>query len=311
VTVLTTQTAGQVDATAAASLPRPGGGGLRPLRFIKRYIGIAPFFCYVGLFLIVPTIAVISAAFEDQHGNFTWSNLTAALHGEFIHSFEQSLELSAISAVIAAIFGTLIAVALSSTDSRLLRNIVTTGSGVFAMTGGVPLAFAFIATIGNFGILTTVLIDVLHWNLYDHGFKLYSMLGLIIVYQYFLVPLMALVMLPATEALRREWFEAASILGASRRQAWFRVAAPALAPAFISALMVLFVDAFAAYATAEVLTGGTIALVPLEIGSLVEGNVFAGQQNVGDALGLGMIIVVFIVAVIYALVQRRSARWQR
>jgi putative spermidine/putrescine transport system permease protein len=311
VTVLTTQTAGQVDATPAASLPRPGGGGLRPLRAIKKYVGLAPFLCYVTFFLIVPTIAVISAAFEGKTGNFTWSNLSAALHGEFVKSFEQSLELSAISAVIAAIIGTLVAIALSSSGSKLIRTVVTTGSGVFAMTGGLPLAFSFIATIGNFGIMTSVLIDVFHYNLYDHGFKLYSMLGLVIVYQYFLVPLMALVMLPATEALRREWFEAASILGASRRQAWLQVAAPALAPAFISALMVLFVDAFAAYATAEVLTGGTIALVPLEIGSLVEGNVFAGDQNVGDALGLGMILVVLVVAVFYAVIQRRTARWLR
>jgi putative spermidine/putrescine transport system permease protein len=191
-----------------------------------------------------------------------------------------------------------------------LKRIVTSTSAVFANTGGLPLAFAFIASLGNFGIVTKVLSD-LGWNPYDHGFSIYTLTGLVLVYSYFLIPLMVLVMLPAAEGLRREWFEAASILGAKRREVWRHVGVPVLGPAFLAAVMVLFTDAFAAYATAAALTSGSVPLVPIQIGTLIQGNVLAGEQNVGDALGLGMILVVAAAAVLYASLQRRASRWQR
>ncbi len=297
------QTAGSRASRARRRLPRSLGR-------VTRFVGLAPFLAYLALFLVVPSLSVVSSAFETVQGNFTWSNITAALQGTYLVSFEKSLELSAFSAVISAVVGTLVAVALASTSSPAMRRIVTSASAVFANTGGLPLAFAFMAALGNFGVVTKVLAD-LGWNPYDHGFSIYTITGLVIVYCYFLVPLMVLVMLPAVENLRREWFEAASILGARRREAWRMVGIPVLGPAFLAALMVLFADAFAAYATAQALTDGAIPIVPIQIGTLIQGNVLAGEQNVGDALGLGMILVVGIAATLYATLQRRTARWQR
>ncbi len=291
----------------------PGHGprrGVLGLRRLAPYAGIAPFLAYLALFLGVPSVSVVTAAFEDPRGRFTWSNIHLALQGAYLVSFEKSLELSAWSAGISAVAGTIVAVALVSSSNATLKRLVTSASAVFANTGGLPLAFAFIASLGNFGIVTRALTG-LGWNPYDHGFSLYTLTGLVIVYCYFLVPLMVLVMLPPVESLRREWFEAASILGARRRDAWRHVGVPALAPQLLAATMVLFVDAFAAYATAEALTNGAIPLVPIQIGTLIQGNVLAGQQNVGDALGLAMIVVVAASAVLYARLQRRTARWQR
>ncbi|MDA8292417.1 MAG: ABC transporter permease [Actinomycetota bacterium] len=286
-------------------------GGHRPRgRRVRRAAGLAPFLAYLAVFLVVPSVSVVSSAFETVNGGFTWSNVSAALQGTYLVSFEKSLELSALSAVVSAVLGTVVAVALASTTSATARRVVTSASAVFANTGGLPLAFAFIASLGNFGIVTKVL-AAMGWNPYDHGFSLYTLTGLVVVYCYFLLPLMVLVMLPAVDGLRREWFEAASLLGARRGDVWRHVGVPVLAPAFLAALMVLFTDAFAAYATAEALTNGAIPIVPIQIGTLIQGNVLAGQQNVGDALGLGMIVVVACAALLYARLQRRAARWQR
>jgi putative spermidine/putrescine transport system permease protein len=304
-----------VVSTGVAPLAGPGPRvprwrAARPVGRVARLAGLAPFLAYLAIFLVVPSISVVSSAFETAHGNFTWSNITTALQGTYLVSFEKSLELSAFSAVISAVVGTLIAIALCSTSSPTTRRVVTSASAVFANTGGLPLAFAFMASLGNFGVVTKVLAD-LGWNPYDHGFSIYTITGLVIVYCYFLVPLMVLVMLPAVENLRREWFEAASILGATRREAWRMVGVPVLGPALLAAFMVLFADAFAAYATAQALTDGAIPIVPIQIGTLIQGNVLAGEQNVGDALGLGMILVVAVAASLYATLQRRTARWQR
>ena len=75
--------------------------------------------------------------------------------------------------------------------------------------------------------------------------------------------------------------------------------------------MVLFMDAFAAYATAEALTTGSVPLVPIEIGALLAGNVVSNQANLGDALGFGMIVIVAAAGVLYVLVQRKTSRWLR
>ena len=191
-----------------------------------------------------------------------------------------------------------------------MRQLVATACGVLANTGGVPLAFAFIASIGNSGVITDLLAR-LGFNPYDHGFNISSFAGLVIVYLYFLLPLTILLMLPPVEALRREWREAASTLGANSRTYWRKVGLPVLAPPFVATMMVLFMDAFAAYATADVLTTGVVPLVPLTIGQFLNGNEVADQVHLGDALGFGMVVIVIVAGALYVVVQRRTSRWLR
>jgi putative spermidine/putrescine transport system permease protein len=288
---------------------------LGPPRRRRRYlgaVGLLPFFAYVAFFLFVPAASVMVEAFRDNSGKLSLSNLSTVLSSDqpWLHSYAVSLELSAVAAVLAGAIGLIATVALVSSPRPLVRRLVSTACGVLANTGGVPLAFAFIATIGNAGIATHVLSD-LGLSPYDHGWTLYSFSGLVVVYLYFLVPLVILLMLPPVEALRREWREAAATLGANSRTYWQKVGLPVLTPPFVATLMVLFMDAFAAYATADALTTGSIPLVPLEIGALLAGNVVANQAHLGDALGFGMIVIVGAAGGLYVIVQRKTARWLR
>lgn len=276
----------------------------------RNAVGSFPFIAYLSIFLAVPAISVIATSFNDGKGNFTLSNFNEAVHGVYLKSFVASIQLSFVAALAAVIIGLLTALAVSSSSNRIVRSLVTAGSGVFANTGGVPLAFSFVATVGNFGILTKILKSA-GFDLYSHGFSLYSVTGLAIVYQYFLIPLMILIMLPPIQALRKEWVDASESLGASRSQFWRWIGIPLLAPPIFAAFIVLFTDAFAAYATAEALTSGTIPLVPIQLGALISGNVLAGQTNLGDALGAGMILVVVVAGVIYSIIQRRTSKWLR
>ncbi len=181
---------------------------------------------------------------------------------------------------------------------------------MFANFGGVPLAFLFIATLGSTGMVTQWLTDI-GLNPYTNGFNLYTFSGIVVVYMYFQIPLMVLVILPALEGLRPAWREAANNLGAGAWQYWRYVGGPVLLPAFLGCVLLLFGSAFSAYATAEALTSGSVPLTAIQIGSFLNGNVLAGQQNVGKALGLGMIVIIAIVMTAYAVLQRKSAQWLR
>jgi len=281
-------------------------------RSIARFGGIVPFGAYVALGLLIPMISIAIGAFRNPNTNaFTYSNIDIATHGVYLEGFRESLILSVLASVIPGIFGVLIAYAIfTARRASLLRQVVITASGVFANFGGVPLAFLFIASFGSTGLATTWLND-LGFNIYNAGFSLYTLSGVTLVYMYFQIPLMVLLILPALEGLRPAWREAAENLGARSWQYWRYVGGPVLMPSFLGCVLLLFGSALSAYATAEALTSGTIPLTSIQIGSFLNGNVIAGQQNVGMALGLGMVVIIAIVIVFYVLLQRRAAKWLR
>jgi putative spermidine/putrescine transport system permease protein len=284
----------------------------RTLRALARYAGFLPFSAYVALGLIIPLIAVAVGAFQNpDSGTFTLSNIDTAVHGSYLTGFKESLILSVLASAIPGIFGLLIAYAIfTAKRASLLRQVVITASGVFANFGGVPLAFLFITTLGSSG-LETQWLSHLGFNIYNDGFNLYSVTGIVIVYMYFQIPLMVLVTLPALEGLRPAWREAAENLGARTWSYWRHVGGPVLLPSFLGSVLLLFGFALSAYATADALTSGTIPITSLQIGQFLSGNVIAGQGNVGMALGLGLVVIIAIVMVFYVLLQRRAAKWLR
>ncbi len=223
----------------------------------------------------------------------------------------RSLELSAITAVVGAVLGGLLAWAVASgRPDGLLRRVVTSAAGVLAQFGGVTLAFAFLATIGFEGLVTVFLRD-LGIDVFAGGAWIFELPGLVLVYTYFQVPLMVIVFLPALDGLRPQWREASVSLGGSAWTYWRRVAGPVLAPAFFGSMLLLFANAFSAYATAAALVSQGSPIVPLQIRNLQTSEVLLGQQNLGRALGLGMVVVVAVVMGLYALLQRRTTRWLR
>lgn len=298
---------GSADSAPGSTAASPGRAG--PRRPSAELFGLLPFLAYVLVFLGAPTVAVVIGAFQDANGVFTLANLTAIFHKPYSQAFVESIGVSVLTAVLGAVFGLLIAFAVSaSKPDGVLRHVVSTASGVLAYFGGVPLAFAFIATLGGEGLVTKWLA---HLGVIVSGSALFSFGGITLVYLYFQIPLMVLVIFPALEGLRPQWNEAARNLGASRWQYWRLVGGPLLFPPFLGAVLLLFTNAFAAYATAEALTNGIIPLVPIEIGAVMSGNVAANQANLGNALGFGMIVIVGIAFLGYAWAQRRAGRWMR
>jgi len=272
-----------------------------------------PFFLYVAVFLLLPVVVLGVEAFRSTDPDTfrtTWSthSITAVTHGPYRRAYLGSLQLSVITALIGGVVGLTLAVAILGTRRNLLlRRLVLTAAGVLANFGGVPLAFAFIATIGNSGVITALLTDTL--GLGTGGFTLYSMAGLSLVYLYFLIPLMVLTITPALEALRPQWREASDNLGATGWQYWRYVGGPVLAPPVIGATMLLFASAFAAYATAKALVGSSLPLVTLQIADALSSNVVVGSESLGKALALGMVVLIGVVMAFYAWIQRRTQRW--
>src|SRR5207237_4197072 len=213
-----------------------------------------------------PAGEVLVGALKSVHGGWTIGNVQQLFHHPYIDAYKTSIEVSVVTALLGAVAGLAIAyAAIRDGTPRWVRSMLTTFSGVAANFGGIPLAFAFIATLGSIGIATKFMKDHLGYDAYGHGFTLFSKTGVEIVYLYFQIPLMVLVIAPAIDGLRREWREAASNLGASGWQFWRYVGVPVLMPSILGATILLFGNSFAAYATAYSLTSVAVTLVPLTI----------------------------------------------
>ncbi|MEU4172623.1 ABC transporter permease subunit [Streptomyces sp. NPDC026665] len=271
-------------------------------------LAVLPLLVFVAVSFGVPALAMLNGAFTVKDpatgaGSYTTANLTGSFQGAYLTALVGSVKLSAASAGLAAVLGLPLAQAVVTSRFRALREAVLTAAGVLANFGGVPLAFAFVATLGNSGVLTS------HLRLTEHGWNLYSFWGLVVVYLYFLIPLMVLTITPALDGLRSQWREAARNNGATSLQYWRHVALPVLAPSLLGGLVLLFGSAFAAYATAAAMVGSAVPLVTLQIADAISGNVLVGQENVALALSLDMVLVAGLVMAVYLPLQRRSARW--
>ena len=281
----------------------------RTVRRIREGLPLLPFFGFVGVFLVVPTVTVIVSAFVGDEGGFTLERVNALFSPTALTALWRSLLLSGSTAILGAVLGAVLAwLILARPATSLLRRAALALCSVLAQFGGVALAFAFLATIGLNGVLTLWLSDLFGFNLAAGGW-LYGLSGLILVYTYFQIPLMVIVFLPALEGLREQWREAAVSLGASTWQYWREVAVPLLTPAFLGATLLLFANAFAAYATAAALVSQGSPILPLLIRSALTSEVVLGQSGFAYALALEMIIVVALVMIAYNLLVRRTSRW--
>lgn len=300
---------------AQATSVTTGGVGVSPRRRTVAWLGLLPFAAYVLLFLAVPAILAIGSGFFDNAGAFTFHNLKALADPHIIKAFFNSFWVSALTAVLGAIFGAIICFALlGARADGMLRSAVDSASSVLAQFGGVMLAFAFIATIGVQGALTQFLVSLgLTQNVFNDfngGPLLYQVAGLVIPYLYFQVPLMVLTFMPAMEGLKTTWGEANATLGGNRVTYWLRIAMPILSPAFFGSLILLFANAFSSYATAAALIdqGG---IIPLSIKQQLTSETVVGVSNVAGVLALGMVIVMIVLMTAYSSLQRRASRWQR
>jgi len=288
----------------------PSRGRASLASFFKNVAPALPLLAIIGFFFLFPIFRLIYVSFMSNENTFTLDNFRTTMQEPYRSGFFNSIKIGLYSAAIAAVPGAIAAYFIESRGPVKLRRTISVMSGVLANTGGVPLAFMFYAALGIQGQLTKLL-KFFGWDIYAGRFSLGTFLGLLIVYLYFQLPLMIIVFSPAIVALRREWSEAARNLGANQFNYWIKIGIPLLFPSFIASFLLLFASGFSAYATANALTIGDIALTPLQIGGLLDGNVSASQINLGKALGVVMIVISAFAVIPYLAIQRRSARWQK
>src|ERR1041385_2791104 len=157
-------------AQTTLSTPKP----IKPISFDwKKWIGLIPFFLFALLFLILPSMRLFIGSFTDNQGKFTIANLLQLFQQKTIlDAYWLSIRISAVTAIGGGILGFMLAYAVTVGGLPTpVRSLLITFSGVASNFAGVPLAFAFVATLGRTGIITALLKNVFHVNIYQVGFN--------------------------------------------------------------------------------------------------------------------------------------------
>jgi len=262
----------------------------------KTYLlALLPFVVIVVFFLVVPIVMILVRSFMPEGAvGFTLDNFISIFTRRlYQQAVINSLVVSVSSALIGlaiGFFGAKAAHGSSSKTKTFFMSVLNMTSN-FA---GIPLAFAYIILLGSAGVLVMFAKQVGIGFIAD--FDLYTVWGLMITYIYFQIPLATLLLIPAFDALKKEWKESVRLLGGNEVKYWFRVGIPVLLPSILGTLSVLFANAVAAYATAYALLAGNFSLLPIRISEQFVGDVVQ-HKEFGSALAV--ILMLFMVLAIY------------
>ncbi|WP_433609270.1 ABC transporter permease [Prescottella agglutinans] len=272
--------------------------------------GLIPFLAFSAVFLGLPLVGLVVSAFlitdpdNPRSKVFSLANFRASFTGSAADAMLTSFGVSLVAAAIATVIGVLLTQAIVYTGSDRLQKVTTVLASVLANSGGVSLAFSFIVVLGTTGVVTNL------FDLNETSFSLYSATGLVLMYQYFLIPTMVMVSYPTMAALRQEWKDAAAALGATPWQFWRTVGVPIVLPAVTSGFVLLFGASLATHVSAAALVGGAdFSLITLKIAGALSGGNAVGLENVAMAMSVNLVLIAAVTLLVYLPLQRRSRAW--
>ena len=262
---------------------------------------LVPFAVFFIVFQIAPLVWVLIHSVQSEDSGWGLANFSKIFSSRFyLQAIQHSLEISFWSSVFGIVIAVLGSYSLRKVDSRL-RNFVNAFANMTSNFSGVPLAFAFIILLGFNGSITIMLKQA---GIIE-DFNLYSKTGLIILYTYFQIPLGVLLLYPAFDALREDWRESASLLGASSWQFWRHIGLPVLTPALLGTFVILLANALGAYATVYALTTGNFNVLPIRIAAMVSGDISL-DPNMASALAVILVGLMTLVTLVHQWLLKRS-----
>lgn len=267
---------------------------------------LLPFVVVTLLYELMPLVMVVIRSFQpDMGGNFTLENYeTVFTKLLYQKAMINSLKISVVSAVVGIAVAFLGARAIHLEQGKMGRFFMMILNMV-SNFAGIPLAFAYMILLGNAGLMVHIgeslgVEALANYNLYTSN-------GMSMIYIYFQIPLATLLLIPAFDGVRKEWKEAALLLGSREGYFWRKVGIPVLMPSILGTFSVLFANALAAYATVYALMMNNISLLPVQIvGSYV------GEVKTKPGLGGALSVIMMLMMVLMILfTNKASKRFQK
>ncbi|MCQ2095469.1 MAG: ABC transporter permease [Bacteroidaceae bacterium] len=235
----------------------------------KRSTWALPYFIFLLVFVALPLILIGVYAFQDDFGNFTFSQfMKFAQEEETINTFTYSIEIALINTVLCLLLGYPAAYILS--NRKLNRSSVTVM--LFILPMWINMLIRTLATVALFDFVSAPL---------DEGALIFGM-----VYNF--LPFMIYPIYNVMQKMDHSYLEAAEDLGANPLQVFRKVVIPLSMPGVTSGIMMVFMPTISTFAISELLTLNKVKL----FGTTIQENINNGMWNYGACLALIMLIII-------------------
>ena len=296
------------DPEAPARSPRRSFGS-RGKGGLAAWLPALPLFFVAGVFLVLPVFQIIYQSIHSADTGWTigfWTDTYSRNSGK--RALITSLQLGAVCATISLVVGGPLAW-LVSRMVRAQRSVWLSLLNVAANFGGIGLAFAYIAVLGTYGMLTLGLTDI---GIPFVPPSMGSFASLVMAYEYANIPLYVLLTLPAMSVLRHEWREAAEVASATPWQFWRHVGAPILAPFLLAGWLLIFTWSVGIYGLAYAMGAtaaqiGQLNLITLYIGQFL--NTGRGKEERAAVMAATLLILAAVSLGLYRLIMKRALKW--
>jgi spermidine/putrescine transport system permease protein len=284
----------------------------------RRWLGLAPTYFVIGIFMLVPMVimGVYSFMEANPYGGVNPTFSTAAyiqlaweydldetlvFNPGYLNIIWRSIQLSTMATVICLIFGFPVAYYITLQPENR-RNFYIYLITIPFWTNLLIRTFAWIIILGRNGVIELPLLSL---GIIDKSLgMMYSDGAIAIGLTYSYLPLMVLPIYASLEKLDFRLLEAASDLYASRWEIMTKIVIPLSKPGIIAGCILVFIPCLGAFIAPNLLGGGK----KLMLGSLVQFQ-FASARNwpFGSALSMLMLAVVVMALVFYARGAKKSS----
>lgn len=242
-------------------------------RFSRKYLA-TPYAVFLLCFIIVPLLLIIYYAFTNGGGEFSLNNLNKFFTDPTkLNVLFVSLLIGFMNTAICLIIGYPLAYFLASRRYNINKIMVL----LFIM----PMWI-------NFVLRTGATRDLLVWIGLGGGH--YPILATMIGMAYNYLPFVILPLYTTMLKMDQSLIEAASDLGATPKQVFFKTVVPLSSPGIVSAATMVFMPTMSSYVISDVLSEGQIIL----FGNSIYLNFSQGQWNDGSFMAFVLLVIILV-----------------
>ncbi|MGL5898566.1 MAG: ABC transporter permease [Lactobacillaceae bacterium] len=253
----------------------------------KHFLVAAPYYLWIGLFVILPIGLIFIYSFHDLNGHFTLNNYLNFFKNQtyLLMAFNSlcfAIIITFISLIVAYPIAWIISKFQNSRDFLILLVIMPMWINLLLKT------YAFIGIFSRNGTLNNLLASL---GLGRHQF-LFTDIAFILVAVYDQLPFMILPIYNSVIAINHSLINASFDLGASKTQTFWRIIVPLTLPGIKSGVQAIFIPSLSLFMITRLIGGNRV----ITLGTAIEEH-FLSTMNWGMGSTIGVILIIAMILI--------------
>ncbi|HEY9878282.1 MAG TPA: ABC transporter permease [Leptolyngbyaceae cyanobacterium] len=282
--------------STSSNWPREALGRVNWRQKLKSLVGplafLSPSGIWLGLFLVIPTLLILDISLvpglrpDQPTGAYGLGNYLQIFEPVYLTVMGRSLFFATGSTLICLALGFPVAYWIALLAPKRWRNLLLVAFVLPLWTSSLLRAYAWITILRPTGLLNSLLSAV---GLPTQSW-LNTSVAVFIGLSYSFVPYMVLILYASLEKLDTRLLEAASDLGATPRQAFWKVTIPQTLPGIAAGCLLVFITSLGDFVVPTLLGGAS----SMNVARLIYNQFLGPTRNWGFGSSLSMVLILAV-----------------